>query len=80
MEIRWKKWSLTLTGLLAYALLLEFLGFILCTLIFMIFLLAFVERQRWIIILLVTVLTAAASYVVFELCLKAQLPKGFLGI
>jgi hypothetical protein len=79
-KIRWGKWGLTLAGLLGYALLLEPLGFILCTLIFMIVLLAFVEPQRWFLVLLVSIATTTASYLIFQLWLKSQLPSGFLGI
>jgi len=78
--VRWKKWGLTLAGLLGYGLLLEPLGFILCTLIFMAVLLAFVEPQRWLIVLLIAVGTTTAAYLIFEWWLRSQLPKGLLGI
>lgn len=79
-KIRWEKWSLTLASLLGYALLLEPLGFILSTLIFMIVLLALVEPQRWFLVLLISIATTVASYLIFQLWLKSQLPTGFLGI
>lgn len=79
-RIRWGKWGLTLVGLLGYALLLEPLGFILCTLFFMIVLLALVEPQRWFLVLLISTATTAASYLIFQWWLKSQLPTGFLGI
>jgi len=79
-KIRWGKWGLTLASLLGYALLMESLGFILCTFIFMIVLLAFVEPQRWLLVLLVGMASTIASYLIFQSWLKSQLPKGFLGI
>ena len=79
-EIRWGKWGLILAVLFGYALLLETLGFILCTLFFMIVLLRFVEPQRWLPVLLVALITTGASYLIFQLWLKSQLPRGFLGI
>jgi putative tricarboxylic transport membrane protein len=79
-KIRWGKWGLTLLVLLGYALLLEPLGFILCTLIFMIVLLAAVEPQRWPVVLLISIVTTIASYLIFHLWLKSQLPVGILGI
>jgi putative tricarboxylic transport membrane protein len=79
-EVRWEKWGLTLAALLGYGLLLEPLGFLLCTLIFMAILLALVEPQPWSVVLLTALGTTAASYLIFEWWLKSQLPKGLLGI
>ncbi len=79
-KIRWGKWGSTLLALLGYALLLEPLGFIICTLIFMIVLLAVVEPQRWPVVLLIAIVTTAAAYLIFQLWLKSQLPAGILGI
>jgi putative tricarboxylic transport membrane protein len=78
-KIRWRKWLLTLLSLLGYSLLLEPLGFILCTLIFMIILLAFVEPQRWTIVFAVPTITTVVAYIIFQWMLKAQLPAGILG-
>lgn len=78
-KVRWKSWAITLAGLLGYALFLETLGFIVCTFILMIALVAFVEPQRWTMVLLVATLTTAASYILFKVILEAQLPAGILG-
>ena len=79
-NIRWRKWLLTLVSILGYALLLETLGFLLCTLLLMIVLLAFVEPQRWIVVFLVATITTSVAYIIFQWTLKAQLPRGFIGI
>ncbi len=79
-KVRWEKWGLTLAALLGYGLLLESLGFLLCTLIFMAVLLAWIEPQPWSVVLLIALGTTAASYLLFEWWLKSQLPKGLLGI
>jgi len=79
-NIRWRKWLLTLACILGYALLLETLGFLLCTLLLMTILLAFVEPQRWIVVFLVATITTSVAYVIFQWTLKAQLPRGIIGI
>lgn len=75
-----KKILLALFGLFAYWISLEYFGFLLTTLIIMIFLLRFIGPQRWIIILAITILTTASLHVIFRLWLKVQLPAGILGI
>ena len=79
-NIRWRKWLLTLVSILGYAFLLETLGFLLCTLLLMVILLAFVEPQRWIVVFLVATITTSVAYIIFQWTLKAQLPRGIIGI
>jgi putative tricarboxylic transport membrane protein len=78
--IFWKKVLAVVVALGAYVLLLKPLGFLLCTTLFVGFLLRAIEPQRWPIVLSVAVITALACYGVFEVWLQAQLPKGFLGV
>lgn len=78
--VRWKNALVILLSLLTYALLLVPLGFFLCTTLFIAFLLLAIVPQRWPVVILCSLLTAAASYLIFEVWLKAQLPKGPLGI
>ncbi len=75
-----KKVSLAILALAAYGMALEYLGFLLVTLLFMVFLLKFIEPQRWPVVLAASFLTAASSYILFQFLLKVQLPKGILGI
>ena len=79
-QTRWKQWFLTVASIVGYALLLELLGFVLCTLLFMVILLALVEPQRWTVVLLVSSITTAIAYFIFQFTLKSQLPRGVLGI
>lgn len=72
----WKKPLLVLAALLAYALLLKPLGFMLCTVLFIGFLLRIVEPQRWPVVIAGAFGTAFGAYAVFDLWLKAQLPQG----
>jgi len=68
---------LTLIGLLAYAVGMEYLGFLLSTTFFLAFLLGVVEPQKWYIVVLGSILSSVASYTLFEILLKSPLPKGF---
>ena len=77
---RWRNALIILLSLLAYALLLAPLGFFLCTTLFIAFLLRAIVPQRWRVVIAGALLTAGASYLIFEVWLKAQLPKGPLGI
>jgi len=67
-------------ALSAYIASVEYLGFPLTTFLFMIFLLRFIEPQRWFVIVAASILTTASSYLLFQIFLKTQLPKGILGI
>ncbi len=77
--LRWDKPLITMGSLVVYALVLNFLGFILTTLIFMIFTLRFIEPQKWITVFVVSVLTSGLAYLLFEVWLETNLPKGIFG-
>ena len=66
------------TSLFVYGLLLSTLGFILCTAILVGFLLIAIERQRWPVVISTAILVPFLSYLLFDLWLKMNLPKGFL--
>ncbi|OGQ85100.1 MAG: hypothetical protein A3G40_01920 [Deltaproteobacteria bacterium RIFCSPLOWO2_12_FULL_57_22] len=76
----WKKGLWVLGGLLIYDLLLERLGFLISTFLFMILALLSFPPRRLASILLVSSLTVIISYLIFGVWLKVQLPKGILGI
>ena len=76
----WGKMLVVVAALAAYVLLLKPMGFLLCTALFVGFLLRAIEPQRWPIVVSIAVVTALACYGVFEIWLQAQLPKGFLGV
>jgi len=78
--VRWRNALIILISLQVFALLLVPLGFFLCTILFIAFLLRAIVPQRWIVVIGCALLTATASYLIFEVWLKAQLPKGPLGI
>jgi putative tricarboxylic transport membrane protein len=76
-----RKWIITklvlvLISLFLYALLMEWLGFLIVTLLLFIFLLGAIEKKRWPIVVLVSLIVTALSYLIFEVGLQSQLPKG----
>ncbi len=77
---RWKSILLILAVLSGYALFLESLGFLISTFLLLVMLFRFVEPQRWVVVIGGSAMASIASYVIFELWLKTQLPKGILGI
>ncbi len=78
-NLRWGKAFWVLGALTAYALLLSRLGFITCTALFVGFMLRVVKPQGWPIVIAGGALAALGTYTIFELWLKAQLPRGPLG-
>lgn len=74
--LMWGKSLIVLAALFAYTLLLIPLGFSLCTALFLGFLFRTVKPQGWIVVIAGGILTALGAYGIFEVWLKAQLPKG----
>lgn len=68
---------LMVVALLVYAVCMEYLGFLLSTVLFLGFSLRVVEPQRWSLVIGGSVLVSVLSYCIFNLWLKAELPKGF---
>ena len=73
---RIQKMVFTTLALLAYGFGMDYLGFLVSTFIFLVFLLRMIEPQRWSLVLLESALASAISYLVFDVWLQAQLPKG----
>ena len=77
--LQWKKSLVVMIALLAYALLLKPAGFLICTTLFMAFLFRVIGHHRWPLVISGALAISIASYTIFEVLLKVQLPKGFLG-
>jgi putative tricarboxylic transport membrane protein len=77
-----KGWRMVLTvlALLAYAVIMNYIGFLPSTFLFLVFLLKVIEPQRWSVAVLGSLAASIAFYCVFELGLQSQLPKGLLKI
>jgi putative tricarboxylic transport membrane protein len=72
------KLVLVLFSMFLYALFIERLGFIPVTLLLFIFLLGVIEKKRWLFAITVGILVTVISYLIFEIWLQSQLPKGLL--
>jgi putative tricarboxylic transport membrane protein len=71
-----KKIVLTTIALLVYAIGMDYFGFLVSTFIFFVFLLRTIEPQRWGLAIAESLLASGVSYLIFEIWLKAQLPRG----
>jgi len=82
-ESSFGKWNISkvafvLSSLFLYALLMEHLGFLIVTLLLFLFLLGVIEKKSWSYTTLVSLVVTAMSYLLFEVGLRSQLPKGIL--
>jgi putative tricarboxylic transport membrane protein len=70
---------LVLIAVFLYAIFMETVGFIPVTLLLFIYLLGVIEKKGWVFTVFVSVVVTVIAYLIFEVWLKSQLPKGFLG-
>jgi putative tricarboxylic transport membrane protein len=77
-QVSWKGRATCFLALLAYVVLLNPLGFLLTTFLFITFLVKVVEGRSWCAAMIMGSATALGSYGLFELCLKSQFPMGIL--
>jgi hypothetical protein len=77
-RVNFLKLGLMLVVLFLYAILLNTIGFLPGTLFLLFFLFRATEPYNWKKVLFASLLTVAATYVVFVVLLECQLPKGFL--
>jgi hypothetical protein len=70
------KLIMSIVSLLAYGFLLDHLGFILCTLVYIGFVARAVGGMKWQKAILLAVLSSFGSYIIFGFFLKADLPQG----
>ncbi len=68
-----------IAGMLAYVLLLDVLGFLLCTFLLVAFYLKVVAAQAWRVSASFAAAVALLSHLFFDVLLNAQLPRGLLG-
>ena len=72
-----RKILMAVLALLVYILVLPHTGFLLITFLFIVFTLRFFEPANWTSTLLAAFLTTVISFVLFEIWLGVQLPRGF---
>jgi hypothetical protein len=74
----WVKISLVLLSLILFMVLLEYLGYIATTIIFVFFLMKFVGKKGWRISIVMAVLVSLGSYALFKMALGVALPRGLI--
>ncbi len=79
MNVNWKNFLFTLSGLLAYALLLEPIGFYFTTFLFLFFLFKLTESKKWLMPVGLAGTSVILSYLIFSVWLKVQFPSGIFG-
>lgn len=67
-----------IAGMMAYAFLLDLLGFLLCTFLLVAFYLRLIAARRWTSALNFAAVVALLSHLFFDVLLKAELPRGLL--
>ena len=75
----WSRIGATLATMIGFALVLEWLGFLLSTFLLMVLSLRAIEAPRWSKVFTVALATALASYGLFAWLLGVPLPAGVLG-
>ncbi len=78
--LNWQKSLIVSSALIVYALLMERLGFVLCTVLFLGFLFRAVKPMSWLFTIAYSIFITLAAYVIFQIWLQAQLPKSPWGI
>ena len=76
---RWKNLVFVLVTLLVYAASVETVGFLMGTFVLLVVLFRAVEPQRWIVAIGGSALISFATYMIFEIWLRSQLPRGIWG-
>ena len=78
-NIHWGKLLLTLVILFIYTVFFNTLGFIITTILLLLFLYRMMEPRPWWVVVIASLITTGLFYVGFKIGLDSQLPGGFLG-
>lgn len=74
-RVQWQKLTIILASLIGYALLLDFVGFLLVTLCWMVFICR-VGKIGWKASIFISIITTLLSYILFEYYLGIRFPRG----
>jgi putative tricarboxylic transport membrane protein len=80
IEVRWGNFLVVNLAMAAYAFLLERIGFVFVTFLFVGFLMKFIAPQSWRKAILAAAIASFAAYLLFETFLQSQLPRSFLRV
>jgi hypothetical protein len=79
-----KRWPLnviwTTIAILVYSLLIEYVGFFICTFFLLLFLFGIIGRQKWWVALLGSCLVTLICHYGFRVALQVQLPRGIFSL
>ncbi len=78
--VRWQRVAIVPACLILYAVFLRDLGFVISTILLMVYFFRMLEPSSWKETLFAAVVTTFGFYLVFHIWLQAQLPKGLLGL
>jgi hypothetical protein len=76
--MHWAKGVYVILALLIYTLAFTHIGFVLSTILLLIFLFKAIEPEKWMIAIGGAILASLVCFVVFSLWLDVQLPRGFI--
>ncbi len=77
-EGRWTSVIWTVGSLFGYGFLIESLGFVVSTLLLLLFLFRYIGNQKWWVAFTGTVLVTLTAHLIFKVGLQIQLPRGIL--
>jgi len=77
-EIEFKNLLIIVVSLVAYALMLEKIGFLITAFLFLFVLFSLFDSRRWFFALGASLLTVSITYTLFVLVLQVELPSGLL--
>jgi putative tricarboxylic transport membrane protein len=72
--------TLVMVGLAGYIFLIEVLGYLLDTFLFIVFLMKVVQREKWPLTLMVAIGTTAVLFLTFQILLQITLPSNMFGL
>lgn len=72
--------TLVMAGLAGYIFLIEVLGYLVDTFLFIVFLMKIVQREKWPLTLMVAVGSTAALFITFQILLRITLPSNMFGL
>jgi hypothetical protein len=78
-KVMWWKPLIAMAAVVVYALVLNLFGYIISTTLLVGFLLRAIQPQKWVVVVIVSIITALTTHLIFKVWLGAQLPVGFLG-
>jgi putative tricarboxylic transport membrane protein len=78
-KVMWWKPLIAMAAVVVYALVLNVFGYIITTTLLVGFLLRAIEPQKWVVVVIGSIITALATHLLFKVWLGTQLPAGFLG-